>query len=243
MTSHGRMKSPSPSNLHGLHSPRSRRSDSPLRNRRTSPGPMISSSGLNKSPERRDRRSPLRRSSPASYRNSSPSYRGGSPTARRSPLRRTSPLRRNSPAARRTSPHRTPPRHSPTTTTTNRNTSLSPRRQPAGSRRSPSPQRGLNNNKRRREERSDNRRDNDKKHIRDDRRSIYVGNLPYDIRKEELRALCSHYGDVFDVTLGARGFGFVYMDAKGARRALTALDKRTFGGRILHVNEAFKEDR
>jgi len=33
------------------------------------------------------------------------------------------------------------------------------------------------------------------------------------------------------------------MDARGARRALTALDKRTFGGRILHVNEAFKEER
>jgi len=98
-------------------------------------------------------------------------------------------------------------------------------------------------NKRRREER-EARRDTDRKHLnRDDRRSIYVGNLPYDIRKEELRALCSHYGDVFDVTLGARGFGFVYMDARGARRALTALDKRTFGGRILHVNEAFKEER
>jgi RNA recognition motif-containing protein len=98
-------------------------------------------------------------------------------------------------------------------------------------------------NKRRREER-EARRDTDRKHLnRDDRRSIYVGNLPYDIRKEELRALCSNYGDVFDVTLGARGFGFVFMDAKGARRALTALDKRTFGGRILHVNEAFKEER
>jgi len=230
---HPRIKSPSDGNVHAMHSPRAARrsgGDSPLRNRRSSPGPILPNSGINKSPERRERRSsPLRRS--PSYRTTSPGAGYRNSPSRRSPLRRTSPIRRS--PGRRMSPHtRSPPRRSPG----NRNPSISPRR-PA--RRSPSPSRGMN--KRRRD---DTRRDSDRKHVRDDnRRSIYVGNLPYDIRKEELRALCSHYGDVYDVTLGARGFGFVYMDARGARRALTALDKRTFGGRILHVNEAFKEER
>jgi len=210
-----------------MHSPRGRRSDSPIRRRPSSPGMM---SGMNKSPDRRDRnnRSPLRRggNSPQGYRTSSP--------GRRSPGRRNSPI-----GARRstTSPQRRSPGGG------NR-TSLSPQRQQQARRTTPSPSRGggMNNNKRRRDER-EARRETDRKHMRDDRRSIYIGNLPYDIRKEELRALCSHYGDVYDVTLGARGFGFVYMDARGCRRALNALDKRTFGGRILHVNEAFKEDR
>jgi len=85
--------------------------------------------------------------------------------------------------------------------------------------------------------------DEKKRQNTDGKRSIYVGNLPFDIKRDELRQLCAKYGEVFQVTLGARGFGFVLMEARGAGMALEALDRRTFGGRILHVNEAFKEEK
>jgi len=72
-------------------------------------------------------------------------------------------------------------------------------------------------------------------------RSIYIGNLPYDIRRDEVRVLCEKYGEVYSVTLGARGFGFVAMDPRGAQLAVSGLDGRLFGRRTLHVNEAFVE--
>lgn len=76
-----------------------------------------------------------------------------------------------------------------------------------------------------------------------DERSIYIGNLPFDVHRDEIRSLCERYGEVFSVTLGARGFGFVSMDARGARDAVRDLRGRIFGGRPLHVNEAYNEPR
>ncbi len=75
---------------------------------------------------------------------------------------------------------------------------------------------------------------------------LYVGNLPYDTTEAALQALFEGTGSVSTVNLvrdratgQARGFAFVEMsDTEGARRAISELDKREFGGRSLTVNEA-----
>lgn len=74
---------------------------------------------------------------------------------------------------------------------------------------------------------------------------LYVGNLPFDATREDIRAAFEAYGTVYEVSLVTdrdtgrpRGFGFVEMDEKGARAAIEALDSKDFGGRDLRVSEA-----
>jgi RNA recognition motif-containing protein len=75
---------------------------------------------------------------------------------------------------------------------------------------------------------------------------LYVGNLPYETSESDLQALFEGAGGVASVNVvrdratgQPRGFAFVEMnDADGARRAITELDRREFGGRSLTVNEA-----
>ena len=75
---------------------------------------------------------------------------------------------------------------------------------------------------------------------------LYVGNLPYDTTEAALQTLFEGVGGVSTLNLvrdratgQARGFAFVEMsDTEGARRAISELDKREFGGRSLTVNEA-----
>ena len=74
--------------------------------------------------------------------------------------------------------------------------------------------------------------------------NIYVGNLPYTVRDEELRATFEAYGTVsaaeviFDKrTRRSRGYGFVEMldDAEG-QRAIAALNGKELHGRELRVD-------
>ncbi len=74
---------------------------------------------------------------------------------------------------------------------------------------------------------------------------IYVGNLPFSAREEDVRALFAQYGEVASVALPTdretgrpRGFGFVEMSVEDAAKAIDALNGRDFGGRALNVNEA-----
>lgn len=75
---------------------------------------------------------------------------------------------------------------------------------------------------------------------------LYVGNLPYETTESDLQSLFEGAGPVATVTImrdratgQARGFAFVEMgDVESARRAVSELDKREFGGRNLTVNEA-----
>jgi cold-inducible RNA-binding protein len=81
---------------------------------------------------------------------------------------------------------------------------------------------------------------------------IYVGNLPFSTRDEELKALFEQHGEVESAkvitdreTGRSRGFGFVEMkdDSAGAQ-AIEALNGTENGGRKLVVNEARpREDR
>lgn len=82
--------------------------------------------------------------------------------------------------------------------------------------------------------------------------NIYVGNLPYSVRDDDLRAMFSEHGDVSSAkvimdreTDRSKGFGFVEMSS--ADEGQTAIDKLNgfeMNGRALRVNEARpREDR
>lgn len=74
--------------------------------------------------------------------------------------------------------------------------------------------------------------------------NIYVGNLPYTLQSEELKAVFEPFGRVrsaeiiFDRrTQRSRGYGFVQMeDDDCARRAIAELDGVQYRGRNLRVD-------
>jgi RNA recognition motif-containing protein len=82
-------------------------------------------------------------------------------------------------------------------------------------------------------------------------KSIYVGNIPFSAREDELEELFAEHGTVSSVkvitdreTGRPRGFAFVEMeDDAAADNAIRALDGRDFGGRPLRVNEARERAR
>lgn len=76
--------------------------------------------------------------------------------------------------------------------------------------------------------------------------NIYVGNLPYSVRDQDLMTLFSEHGTVSSAkvvidreTDRSKGFGFVEMNSdKEAEDAIAALNGKDAGGRSLIVNEA-----
>lgn len=79
---------------------------------------------------------------------------------------------------------------------------------------------------------------------------IFVGNLSYNAREDELVDLFSQFGEVHSVkfindreTGKFRGFGFVEMDDDQAGEAIEKLNDTTFGGRMIRVNEANERER
>ena len=77
-------------------------------------------------------------------------------------------------------------------------------------------------------------------------KNLYVGNLSYSVRDDELNALFSAYGKVTAArvimdreTQRSKGFGFVEMeDDAEAQAAIDALNGKENNGRQLTVNEA-----
>ncbi|MGV2830173.1 RNA recognition motif domain-containing protein [Myxosarcina sp. GI1(2024)] len=76
--------------------------------------------------------------------------------------------------------------------------------------------------------------------------SIYVGNLNYEINKEDLSEVFAEYGAVKRVHLPTdretgrvRGFGFVELDSEAAEdKAIATLNGAEWMGRELKVNKA-----
>lgn len=73
---------------------------------------------------------------------------------------------------------------------------------------------------------------------------IFVGNLPAEATRDQLRDLFSPHGPVTSVRLmtdrdtgSPRGFGFVEMES-GGEKAITALDSHKLGANNLNVREA-----
>ena len=81
---------------------------------------------------------------------------------------------------------------------------------------------------------------------------IYVGNLPWSIKDNDLSEMFAAYGEVSSASVimdkfsgRSKGFGFVEMANDGdAEVAIKALNEKDIGGRNLRVNEARpREDR
>ncbi|MGK7929326.1 MAG: RNA recognition motif domain-containing protein [Spirulina sp.] len=76
--------------------------------------------------------------------------------------------------------------------------------------------------------------------------SIYVGNLAYEVTREDLTMVFSEYGSVQRVhipldreTARPRGFAFVEMESEAQEdKAIAALDEAEWMGRELKVNKA-----
>jgi cold-inducible RNA-binding protein len=75
---------------------------------------------------------------------------------------------------------------------------------------------------------------------------IYVGNLSYDVKEDELKQQFAAFGEVASVSIPidrdsgrSRGYGFVDMaNQEQAEAAILALNGKAFRDRALTVNEA-----
>jgi len=75
---------------------------------------------------------------------------------------------------------------------------------------------------------------------------VYVGNLAFTVKEEELREKFATFGELTEVTIimdrmsgRSKGFGFVtFADDEAAKKAIAELDGKEFQGRNLKVNEA-----
>ena len=79
---------------------------------------------------------------------------------------------------------------------------------------------------------------------------LFVGNLPFSVTEESLRAVFAPHGTIDKIALitdrdtgQPRGFGFIEMPSSDAARAMQALNGTDFGGRALKVNEAKERER
>ncbi len=76
--------------------------------------------------------------------------------------------------------------------------------------------------------------------------NIYIGNLPYDVKDDELRQGFESYGQVFSVNVvkdrfsgRSKGFAFIEMsDEDEAKAAIDGLNGTTMNGREIKVNKA-----
>ena len=80
-------------------------------------------------------------------------------------------------------------------------------------------------------------------------RNIYVGNLPFNVGKEEISNLFAPFGKVVDIRLVKdrrsrrfKGYAFVEMETAQANAAINHLNDTDYAGRTLRVNEAKKRD-
>ena len=77
-------------------------------------------------------------------------------------------------------------------------------------------------------------------------KKLYVGNLSYDMRQEDLEKHFGEYGAVSSAVVitdrdtgRSKGFGFVEMEnSEEADKAIAALDGKEIEGRSIRVNEA-----
>jgi len=82
--------------------------------------------------------------------------------------------------------------------------------------------------------------------------NIYISNLSYRLKDEDLKSVFEEYGEVSSakiimdhLTGRSKGFGFVEMpDGEAAAKAIKELNEATYDGKVITVNEAKpREDR
>jgi RNA recognition motif-containing protein len=79
---------------------------------------------------------------------------------------------------------------------------------------------------------------------------LFVGNLPFTTKDDDLRNLFASFGDVNSVrvivdkqTGRSRGFGFVEVEADVAAKAMAELNDTDYGGRRIRVSEAHEREQ
>ena len=80
----------------------------------------------------------------------------------------------------------------------------------------------------------------------ENKKKLYVGNLPYKVASEDLKTAFSAYGEVADAVVisdkrfgRSQGFGFVeFVDEAAAQKAVEAMNGSEMEGRKLVVNFA-----
>ncbi|GAV20041.1 hypothetical protein MMIC_P1002 [Mariprofundus micogutta] len=80
--------------------------------------------------------------------------------------------------------------------------------------------------------------------------SIYVGNLPFNAGRDDIKNLFSPFGDVVDIRMVKdrrskrfKGYAFVEMNSAGAKAAIGSLNDTDYAGRTLRVNESRKKEQ
>lgn len=75
--------------------------------------------------------------------------------------------------------------------------------------------------------------------------TIYIGNLPFNAGKDEIRNLLADYGEVFEIRLvrdrrsgRSKGYCFVEMETRAAKAVMRQLNGTEYAGRTLRINEA-----
>ncbi|MFV2055116.1 MAG: RNA recognition motif domain-containing protein [Thiohalomonadales bacterium] len=75
--------------------------------------------------------------------------------------------------------------------------------------------------------------------------TLYVGNLLYRTKRDDLERVFSKFGEVISARIildkdsrKSKGYGFVEMSSQDASSAITALNGSELNGRALRVNEA-----
>ncbi len=76
-------------------------------------------------------------------------------------------------------------------------------------------------------------------------RTLYVGNLPWTTKAEDLEAAFGEHGEVLSCRIitdretgRSRGFGFVEVSDEDAEAIIAAMNGAEIEGRVLTVNEA-----
>lgn len=81
---------------------------------------------------------------------------------------------------------------------------------------------------------------------------LYVGNLPFSVTEEALKAKFSEFGEIEEATIivdkfsqRSKGFGFItFSDDEAGKKAIAEMNEKDFEGRPLKVSEAKpKEER
>lgn len=76
-------------------------------------------------------------------------------------------------------------------------------------------------------------------------RTLYVGNLPWATKPEDLAEAFAQYGEVVSSRIitdretgRSRGFGFVEVTDADAEKMIEAMNGKELNGRVITVNEA-----
>jgi len=79
---------------------------------------------------------------------------------------------------------------------------------------------------------------------------VYVGNLPWGVKDDNLKEMFSEFGEVVDAVViidkfsrRSKGFGFVtFANAEDGKKAIEAMNGKEIEGRALKVSEAMSRE-